>query len=202
MHRYAARTVSGLLALTLAGFMSFAQAAVILEIDISDPAAVTFTPTGAASEILVQETAFNGITLLDFFTGNTVTLDEPLDTGTIGVLNADGGGRDPLSYIFAGLFDGGWTLDDLNFYEPFVDFDQLFTTTAAAVVGGAAHDLSGLGLLPAMGTIGTVITGLPNAANPLVLGQWQVIDVNEPSTLGLLFIALAVFALQRRRRHD
>lgn len=204
MPRHDFRTAFVLLALALSGFGSTAQAAVILEIDISDPTAVRFTSTAAFSQITVNQSSFDhGITLLDFFTGNTLAIDVPADSGAIEVPTADGFRQ--LRRIFAGPFDGGWTLDDLNFYDPyfdFMDFTMTFTGDARALAGGATHDLSGMGLLPAPGMIGTLITGFPDADELLVLGQWRItggVAVSEPSSLALLCVGLLGFATFRFR---
>lgn len=193
------RTASVLLAMSIGGFGSAAQAAVILEIDVSNPTAVTFTATGAFSEITADESAFTGITLLDFFTGNTIVLDSPLDSGAIEV--PTDGALAPLPYIFAGDYPGGWTLNDLSFYDPFAVFTMSFADNALALGGSATHDLSGMGVLPSAGMLGTLITGEPNASVPLTLGQWQILGavaVSEPSTLALLGIGLLGFVGVRR----
>ena len=86
MFRRNLRAAFLLLALSLAGFAGTAQAAIILEIDVSDPTAVTFTSTAAFSEITVDQSSFDhGITLLDFFTGNTLAIDGFVDSGGIEV---------------------------------------------------------------------------------------------------------------------
>ena len=165
------RAFSKLLLVSIfSGLTTLAQAAVILEIDVSDPSAVIFTPTAAFSEVNASVDAFDGITLLDFFTGNTTVLDETIDSGTINVLDAGTAGRSPLTYIFAGPYTGGWTFDDLSFYEPLVPFTQQFSDQVAALSGGAIHDLTGLGALPVPGTIGTLITGAPDDSPLLVIG--------------------------------
>lgn len=205
MSERVSRKTMMLLTIALLGFGSAAQADVILEIDVSDPTAVAFLPTAAFSEITVNETAFNGITLLDFFTGNTVVLDSQVDSGGIEVSTASGGTAS-LPYIFAGLFVGGWTLDDLNFYDPFNPLVMMsFADDATALFGSAIHDLSGMGALPTAGMIGSLITGEPDAATPLVLGQWKVrgaVAVSEPSTLALALGGIALLGLRvlRRRR--
>lgn len=195
------RTASALLAMSLIGVSGSVQAAIILQIDVSDPTAVTFMPTAAFSEITVDESAFNGITLLDFFAGNSVELDSPVESGAIQV--PTDGGFASLPYIFAGVYPGGWTLNDLSFYDPFTVFTMNFADDAAALAGSAIHDLSGMGMLPSAGMLGTLITGEPNAPARLVLGQWQIVGavaVSEPSTLVLLSIALlAVVGLRRRQ---
>lgn len=72
-----------------------------------------------------------------------------------------------------------------------------------ALAGGATHNLSGMGLLPAAGTIGMLITGEPSAESLSVLGQWRIggaVAVSEPSTLGMAATALLGFVVLRRRR--
>ena len=96
-------------------------------------------------------------------------------------------------------------MDDLNFYDPYVDFTDFtmtFSSGARALAGSATHDLSGMGLLPAAGTIGTLITGFPDAEDLLVLGQWRITGahaVSEPATLALLCFGLLGLAALRGR---
>lgn len=50
--------------------------------------------------------------------GNTMAIDGFVDSGGIQVPTEDGFTQ--LRYIFAGPFAGGWTSDDLNFYDPII----------------------------------------------------------------------------------
>ena len=58
-----------LIALLFAG--GVAHATVILEVDVSDPTNVVFTPTAAlADNTFLNRESIDGITLLGFFSGN------------------------------------------------------------------------------------------------------------------------------------
>ncbi|MCB1676223.1 MAG: hypothetical protein KDI01_08030 [Halioglobus sp.] len=175
-----------------------ARASVLLEVNISNPAAVTFTPTTAFAdnEFLAVDTAFNGVTLLDFFSGNVAAFDGGLDAGSIDVFDTtDGSSRQALPNIWVGVWPGGWTTNDLSFYEPVQTFAISFLTTAPALVGAATHDLTGFTGLGANRS-GDLVVGEPDSNS--VIGQWRVVPA--PSTAVLLALGLLLVAAGVGRR--
>jgi len=202
-----------LLALLPVWFGNVAHAAVILEVNISDPSSVVFAPTAAFAEIMSLDTttSYNGITLVDFFSGNGVTTDEvhdiQFDSGAIDVFDSTAGvSRSPLEFIFIGVFDGGWTPNDINFYdcagESCADesFTVSFLSTETALAGLASHDLSSFTGMPTPGSVGNLLVGEPELVS--IIGQWQVVATTapEPSTLALLGLGLLGIGSTRRRR--
>ena len=175
-----------------------ARASVLLEVHISNPTAVTFTPTSAFAdnEFLAVDTAFNGVTLLDFFSGNLASMDGALDAGSIDVFDmTDGSSRQALPNIWVGVWPGGWTTNDLSFYEPVQTFAISFLSTAPALVGGATHDLTGFAGLGANRS-GDIVVGEPDSNS--VIGQWRVVPA--PSTIVLLALGLLLVAARAGRR--
>jgi hypothetical protein len=185
-----------LTALLFAG--GVAHAAVILQVDVSDPMAVVFTSTAAfADNTVLNADSLDGIALLSFFSGNVGTLDTSLDSGAINVFDSTAGTtRQPLDRIFVDTFSGITPLD-LNFYElsSGSGFDMSFLDTETALTGLASHDLSALTGLPTLGTLGDVFAG--GLASSNIIGQWNVVP--EPSTAALMTLGLIGLASRRRR---
>lgn len=173
-----------------------------LTVNVSNPAAVTFTATGNSS--LVNDasfTAYDGVELIGFFTGAPVG-------GTSGGMSGSLAPVDSASPYDFWLNDnrfGGSSLIDLNLYKGDESAGiQTFSTEMAAFTGIGTIDFSrDLGSsLPSPGSYGDIIPGYYNQTPTPVIGQWQVIP--EPST-GLLVIfggGSALFAVCRNRRRN
>lgn len=189
-------------AVALALFCSFSHANVILEVDLSDPTAATFNSTSAFADATLADTVFNGITLTGFFSGNTTAVNFlNVDAGSLNVFNAaDASTRFALFSWFVGTFVGGWTANDLNFFnnvtaDPLHMFDD-----QVALTGSATLDLSSLLGLPAVGSSGNVVIGEPNSG--LVVGQWEITgresEVPAPASFLLLGLGLLILGCSRR----
>ena len=172
-----------------------AEAEVILQVDVSDPTAVVFTPTAAfADNSFSGVDPFDGISLLSFFSGNTTNIDVDLDSGAINVFDSSAGtSRKPLDGIYIQTAAGGFTLQNINFWGNSATWDpdsMFFLNTATALTGLASHDLSGVNGFPTLGTIGNIVAGQPDLNQ--VIGRWEVVapvilevDVSDPSAVVL-----------------
>jgi hypothetical protein len=191
-------------AVALALFCNLANANIILEVDLSDPSAAIFNSTAAFADATLDNNVFNGITLIGFFGGNTTEVDFlPTDSGSINVFNApDASSRFALVEWFVGVFVGGWTLNDLNFFDDNAPDLVHFFDDEIALTGTATLDLSALVALPALGTSCNVIIGEPDSG--LVVGQWVIVadasEVPTPNPLLLIVIGLLMLGHSRRNK--
>jgi hypothetical protein len=167
------------------------RANILLTVDISNPAAVVFSSTTAFADdtFLDVDSAFNGVTLLDFFSDNNQVIDTPLGAGagTLDVFDStDGTSRSSLVNIWVGTWPGGWTPDDISFYEPISEFDISFLSDARALTGEVTYGLSGFNGLGS-NRMGNIVVGEPDSNS--VIGQWQIVPV--PGTAALLVLGMA-----------
>ncbi len=175
--------------------LSRIDADVIILVDVTDLTAVTFTPTVATPEVTVGPFDSNdfGVTLVDFFNGNSTKINGGgFDvTGELLVLDsATSTSRSPLLGIFVADYND-WTMQDINFYNFGFLFDIYFDSSQPAITGQYTANFSNLGFtgIPIAGTIGDVITNSP--VTPDVIGQWQIVslllgDVNGDGDVDLL----------------
>ncbi|MBN8711699.1 MAG: hypothetical protein BGO12_18325 [Verrucomicrobia bacterium 61-8] len=191
-----------LLIACLTGLLSVpvARADILVTIDITNPAAVVFTATGAApSADGPNVPGINGIDFLQFF----IT---PISGFALG---------DVTPSTFATYLDSNypylnWNTDsysgpnvDLNFYSQ-DGSSQHFNTTDPAFVGTATVNFTSYAsYLPSAGATGQITDGNSgNASGPsrplTVLGTYQVVP--EPSTWALLALGLAACLTLLRRR--
>jgi hypothetical protein len=173
-----------------------AHAAVILDVDVSDPMAVVFTTTTAFAQTTVQMAdSRDGFVLASFFSGNTGSLSDTLDSGAFNVFDsAAGTTRQPMDGIYVDTFQN-LTLDDLNIFETDNGgFDMYFLDTGTALTGSASHDLSALNGFPTLGTVGPVFAGSGGIST---IGQWRIVP--EPSTAALTALGLVGLVARRRR---
>ncbi len=187
----------------LAVFLGFAisaaatplLSAVLIEVDVTNPAAVTLTATGNASQVNDSSaTLYDGVTLVQFF---TVPFPGYQDFALSGNLTAPSGHG--LSYNHSVDDDYPLALTGLNlFYSGTYQTDvQSFSTAAPAFTGVAVASLSAfVARLPAAGASGNIIAGYNYGGSEAVLGQWAVVP--EPSMLVLGGIGAAACLLRRR----
>ncbi|MDP0499719.1 MAG: hypothetical protein Q7P63_06415 [Verrucomicrobiota bacterium JB022] len=191
--------------LALCGAAAAAHAAVLLEIDISNPAAVTFTANNnlAAADSIYDADISGGITIENFFTSSvTIAEDTPVGGNMTPFLNANALYDLFGSYEYAEDVEFG-VGNDLSVYSSATGESQIFSDESPAFSGVAVFDFSAFAeLLPAIGTTGNIFPGYTFDAEPAV-GQWTVVGtvIPEPSTyaLGAGLLALGAVALRRRK---
>ena len=182
-----------------------ANATVLLEINVYNPAAVSISSTGAFSDANdTSHTLLDGIDLVGFLTGATLANS----SAVLGNLTPNGDSTVAYNRIWWDDYSG--SLIDLNLYN-LVDPSPLqsFSTSDIAFTGSASLDLTTVSaLLPKNGVTGTLYAGY--SGNDVVgtshlgaaIGEWRVVAIPEPSTyaafLGVGALAAAV-VLRRRR---
>ena len=183
--------IMGLVAIPI----SLLSADVVIVVDVTDPSAVTFTPTVSLPEVTVGPYNSNdfGVTLVDFFDGNATKINGGgFDvSGELNVLDSTSGmSRSPLVGMFVANY-ADWTMQDVNFYNFGLLFDVYFDVSQPAFTGQYTANFTNLGFtgVPVAGTTGNVITSSPGS--PQVIGQWQVValilgDVNGDGAVNLL----------------
>ncbi|MCP5516829.1 MAG: PEP-CTERM sorting domain-containing protein [Verrucomicrobiales bacterium] len=197
------------LALSIAGALAAGvvttQAAVLLQVNVSDPTAVTITATSAHATLNDNSAStFAGVTLADFFNApaglNVFFM-------TFSTLSPAG-----TAQTYNWFYNNDLSASDrgLNLYRDLASPQtQIFTTAAPAFTGSATLDLTKLGgvvlplgLLPTVGTIGNLVVGDgEGAGSGATIGQWQVV-VPEPSTWGVVsLVALGSVGVVMRRRN-
>ena len=167
---------------------------VIITVDISNPAAIFFQTTSNNAEAAFTDTAFNGVTVKDFFSGNSTTANEMATSGSIEILDsATATTMTPLDNIYVGSAAGGYTTNDFTFYDATgVGSPTIFSfANQRALSGSVTFDLSTFTGLPAYGETGDVYIGRPNDGQ--IIGQWMIVDTmitmtgdNNPSFNGTL----------------
>jgi len=192
MRNYLSRV---LLTFVIAGVASVANATVIntlIEIDIADMSAVTFTATGAAPSVDGSDNStFSGVSLHGIFSDL-----ETSPSGLSGDLRAYGTTE---NYNIADTLPSGY---DLNFWISQGSYEtQNFDTGFAAFTGEATLDLTGYSILGA-GAFGDI--GDDDFSAGAIIGQWAIIDssassVPEPGSLALLALGLTGLGFSRRK---
>ncbi len=200
-----------------------AQAAVLIQIDVSDATNVTFAATGSFADVDNSlYTTNDGVDLMAFFTGDSASA-QALVPIPIGLEGMSGG------FTAAGVQDAynSWVRDnvtkgmniDLNLYFELGGNEataavplaasapkpvglQLFSTTSAAFTGTGSIDFTTESqFLPQIGASGEIRPGYSDIGLGASIGRWLVIP--EPSTYAILLGAgvLAAAAIARRRRN-
>ena len=183
------RVLPGLLALA-AGPL---HAAVLIQVDVSNPANVTFTATGAPAGVDDAGTfTYHGATLLTFF---TAAADGDLDV--VGNL-APSGTTESYDASFADDVSGSSV--DLNLRAFNGLDDQVFSTAAPAFTGTGTVDFTSLAaLLPGPGASGQLMVGWSGYPGQ-VIGEWAVVpEVSTCAQAGVMGLALVGWLVWRRR---
>lgn len=178
--------------LVFAGWAGSANATlinVLLEVDITDLSAVTFSATGAAPSVDESfNTTFEGISLLAIFSSL-----EPFPGAISGNLMAHGTTE---SYNFALTLPSDF---DLNLFCSGCSTEiQDFDTSFAAFTGVATVDLTGFSILGA-GSYGDILGDDDLFSGSSIIGQWEIIDSSVPLPSTLALFGLGLLALWRRK---
>ncbi len=170
-------------------------AAVLIQVDVGNPAAVSFAATGNPTQVDdVSTNLNNGVDLLLFFTGAVPTYQPFAFSGTLAPPSANALSYDRSS---GDNFTGPMTSVNIYHVGTFDEDIQNFSTAAPAFTGvGIANMIAYAELLPAPGASGNIIAGYLDSGSNVVLGQWAVVP--EPSMLVLAGIGAAAMLCRRR----
>jgi hypothetical protein len=160
---------------------------VVLNVDITDISAVTFSATGAPSAVNdSSSSSLDGASLLNLFTVAYAD-NQSASSGSL-----FGSSSDALDLLLTPY--GSLTGFDLNLFASSVEMQQNFSTVSPAFSGSTTFDLSGSSIL--LGSTGDVIAGDTLNGSGAVIGQWQAIP--EPASIGLLgLVSCGIFFTRR-----
>lgn len=179
-------------------FSDQSKADIVINVDISDLSSVTFITTEAFAAGSFEGLGLNGITLRDFFTGNTSVVSGGLVDGEISVFDsADGSQERVLDRIWINTFNGGYTRNDVSFYTPEPSIPIFSFDDRRALTGSAAFDLTAFNGLPEIGETGNVFFDAPDRNQ--IIGQWRIVSVPEPAS-GMILMFSSLLLLRRRRQ--
>lgn len=159
------------------------HAVVLMQVDVTDPAAAAFISTDAPS-IVNDSSSFplGGVVLLNLFQPGSPTIYENDDVALNGTLSVTGGGA-PLEWAL----NEGMGDRHLNLYasgsisRPAMEF----STSVRAFTGLSVADLSAAVFAP-VGTVGTIRTEDLFWGNDVVIGEFEIIG-NPAATTDLRF---------------
>lgn len=195
-----------------------ANAAILLIIDVTNPAQVKFTATNALSSgSSSQRIGYEGVTLHDLLQAGANIPNTSVVSNMVAVSNLFPTQSPPLSGGIPTRYTGiasfnydanNGTLgpgNDLGLYQNgggATNDSQVFTTGLQAFNGESTWDLSAYtSMLPGAGTTGNITSGyLPvssGGGHGVILGQYTVIP--EPSSIALGALAASALVLRRRR---
>jgi hypothetical protein len=162
-----------------------ANAQILLTIDDTTPSHTVITATGNFDAASGSASLGDGIDLLSFFTSQDLADAVVANPSTLTTGDSSSG---PL---FTYGFEDNISLAgyvDLNLYQLGSGATITFTSGQSAFAGSLTLNLSGVsGLLPAVGSTGTIVTGFSgDAPNNTVIGEYEVVP--EPTTGAMLVV--------------
>ena len=179
--------------------------AVLLEIDVTNPAAVVFTATSNNSAIANSDYDNEvGSCLLNFFTADAPDTDDAFSSSTLKPTSTS----DPYDYFWVDVDDEGGLRSACAYFYTGTE-NQDFSTSSRAFEGSATIDLTGYPL-PAAGSSGNIVSGYSAGDVSAPLGEWSVngTSTSAPITavptmsaygLALTMLGLLVVAGRRLR---
>ena len=169
---------------------------VVITVDISNSSAVTFAASDSNASVDAGLNSYAGISLIDFLSGNTQSLDGSVNSGSLNILDSTGepGTRIAMDRYYSADDGFGYSLQDLTFYTQINHYTEV-STTAPALTGTITLDLHGL-TLPSLGSTGSVTMGDRQHASTHTFGTYNVVP--EPSALSLMGIAVGIAVMIRR----
>lgn len=172
------------------------SAAVLIEINVSNPSAVTFQATGNPAAINDSSTTtLLGVTLLSFYR-EVITQVSPESIS--GDLTPSGA---TAAYGLYYVDNHSGSFKDLNLLRETPLFDkQAFSTAVAAFTGTATIDFSSfpVSALPTIGTTGNLLAGFSGDFGG-VIGQWTVVpEVSSAVQAGVMGAVLLGWLTWRR----
>jgi len=170
-----------------------AQAAVLIQVDISNPSAVTFTSTDAFASINDStSTMFDGVTFDEIFSASSLVSETYAGLTGSGLFPPTTTG---LAYDDTLTAGDGVSTTDLNFYANTGSPTQSFSTGAPAFSGSATVNIAGV-TYQSVGYIGEILAGYADGGSFDSIGQYQIVP--EPGSLALL--GPGGLLITRRRR--
>lgn len=199
------KTTLQVTSLVLACFLplSFANAALLLEVDLSVENTVTISSTNGKSLISASGADFIGVYLDGFFaSNNNAGIDDQLVSGNLVSANQ-------TSDLTPLLFRGGSQDPGLNIFGMTQSPNLSFTAGALAFIGEATWTIGEGAYKLAMngaqsGNLFFPADTVDDRDNAFILGSWALktadAQVSEPSAFALFLIGLAGAGMVRGRR--
>jgi hypothetical protein len=183
------------------------EAAIVLQIDITNPNAVVFrsTTANAQSNGSADADYEGGITIENFFiSARNITTAVAL-SGNLTSSGATASFNELVTFNFGNSTPV--SADDLSVYHAPLNTGgvQTFSTSLQAFTGSGSVDLSThASALWAVGQTGDVLLSYQNVGGQrVVIGQWEIVSsIPEPSAYAAIFggMALGCAIFSRRRR--
>lgn len=175
--------------------LTAARGQVVLIVDVTDPAAVTFTATGTFSAADATATSNFPIQLKGFLTSNPGQSGQTASSTTLQTTGAD----HSLNSALWGRFNPVETTLVLRNAA----LSETFSVASAAFTGTATFDLTSIkDFLPSAGTSGSIVSSLGGSGSGITIGTYSIVTtaVPEPVTYGLAAgLACLGLALRQKR---